>query len=97
MIRFLTLWNWTEQGIAKVEGTVERAEKFVQDADKSGVRVKEFLWLAGEYDGMILHEAADEATALATIAGLARRGNIRTRTLRAFDASEMRPLLAKLK
>jgi uncharacterized protein with GYD domain len=97
MVRFITLWNWTEQGVSKLADTVDRAESFAKTAEKAGVHVREFFWTVGEYDGMLLHEAADEITALAAIAKLAQLGNIRPRTLRAFDAKEMRQILAKTK
>ncbi len=97
MVRFVTLWNWTDQGIAKLADTVDRAEAFAKNADKSGIRVAQFFWLVGEHDGMIIHEAPDEITAIAAMAKLAKLGNVRTHTQRAFDAAEMRQILAKVK
>ena len=96
MVRFITLWNWTEKGLARIEDTIDRAEAFSAAAEKAGVRVKEFFWTVGEYDGFLIHEAPDEIAAIAAIAQVARLGNIRTRTLRALDTSEMRQVLAKL-
>src|SRR5882724_4590000 len=97
MVRFITLLNWTEQGVSKLADTVDRAESFAKSIEKSGARVKETFWTVGEYDGVIVHEAPDEMTAIAAMARLAKAGNVRTRTLRAFDAAEMRQLLAKVK
>src|SRR5689334_14268163 len=96
MVRFITLWNWTEKGMAKIEETIDRAEAFSVAAEKAGVRVKEFYWAVGEYDGFMITEAADELSAIAAIAQVSRLGNIRTRTLRALDAAEMRQVLGKL-
>jgi uncharacterized protein with GYD domain len=61
------------------------------------VRVTGAFWTVGEYDGFLLHEAPDEITAIAAIAKVAKLGNIKTRTMRAFDAGEMRQILAKVK
>jgi uncharacterized protein with GYD domain len=97
MVRFITLWNWTEQGVANIGDTVDRAEKFAKAAEKGGVRVTGQYWTVGEFDGFLVHEAADEATAIAAIARVAKLGNIKTRTMRAFDAGEMKQILAKLK
>ncbi len=97
MVRFITLWTWTEQGVAKITDTVDRAESFAKTAEKSGVRVTGYYWTVGEYDGFLLHEAPDEATAIAAIARVAKLGNIKTRTMRAFDAGEMRQIVAKVK
>jgi uncharacterized protein with GYD domain len=97
MVRFITLWNWTEQGVAKIADTVDRAESFAKTAEKAGVRVTGYYWTVGEYDGFLLHEAPDEVTAIAAIARVAKLGNIKTRTMRAFDAGEMRQIVAKVK
>lgn len=96
MVRFITLWNWTDKGVAKIDETIDRAEAFSAAAEKAGVRVKEFYWTVGEYDGFLIHEAPDEFSAIAAIAQLSRLGNIRTRTLRALDAADMRQVLGKL-
>jgi uncharacterized protein with GYD domain len=97
MVRYITFWNWTDQGISKLGETVDRAENFAKTAEKSGLKVKEFFWTVGKYDGFLIHESADEMTGIAAIAQLAKLGNIRTHTLRAFDSSEMRQILAKVK
>lgn len=96
MVRFITFWNWTEKGAAKLDETIDRAEAFAASAEKAGVRVKEYYWTVGEYDGFLIHEADDELSAIAAIAQVSRLGNIRTHTLRALDAAEMRQVLAKL-
>jgi uncharacterized protein with GYD domain len=51
----------------------------------------------GQYDGYLTYEAADEVTAIAAIAGVAKLGNIRTKTMRVFDAGEMRQIVGKVK
>ena len=57
----------------------------------------EWNWLVGEYDGLLIFEAPDEQSAVALMARLAKLGNVRTRTLRAFYAAEMKQILAKVK
>lgn len=96
MVRFITLWNWTEKGLARIDETIDRAESFAAAAEKAGMQVKEYYWTVGEYDGFLIHEAPDEITAIAAIAQVARLGNIRTRTLRALDTGDMRQVLGKL-
>ena len=95
MVTYVTLFHWTEQGISKVQDTIKRAEDFAASAEKAGARVKSFYWTVGQYDGIITVEAPDDATAVALIAKVARLGNIRTETLRAFDSAEMRGVLSK--
>jgi uncharacterized protein with GYD domain len=97
MVRYIALLNWTEQGAAKVSETVDRAERFAKAAEKAGVHIVNAYWTVGEYDGVLIIEAPDETAAVAAMARLAKTGNVRTRTLRAFDAQEMRQIVGRLK
>ena len=97
MVTYVTLFNWTEQGISKIQDTLKRAEDFTAVAEKAGARVKAQYWTVGQYDGIVVLEAADDATAVGLIAKVAKLGNIRTQTLRALDAAEMRGVLGKMK
>jgi uncharacterized protein with GYD domain len=97
MVRYLTLWKWTHQGISKIEETTQRAEDLARMAEGAGARVTQFFWTVGEYDGVFIVEAPDEMTAVAVVAKLAKLGNVRTQTLRAFDAAEMKQVTAKVK
>lgn len=97
MVTYLTLWNWTEQGVSKMNDSPKRAEDFAKVAEQAGARVRQFGWLVGKYDGFFILEAPDETTGVAVVAHLAKLGNIHTRTLRSFDAGEMRQILGKVK
>ena len=54
-----------------------------------GVKVSGMYWTLGAFDGMILVEAPDEATATAVLLQLGSLGSMRTQTVRAFDAAPM--------
>ena len=95
MVRYLSLFSFTEQGAKKITDTVERAEAFAKLAQKSGATVKAFYWLVGDFDGALVLEAPDEQTAIGLLAKLAGLGNVRTHTMRAFDKADMEPILAK--
>jgi uncharacterized protein with GYD domain len=97
MVTYVTLFHWTEQGISKIQETIKRAEDFAAGVEKAGARVKAQYWTVGEYDGLVILEATDEATAVGLIAKVAKLGNIRTQSLRAFDSAEMRGVLGKMK
>jgi uncharacterized protein with GYD domain len=97
MVTYVTLFHWTEQGLSKIQDTIKRAEDFGAAAEKAGARVKQQYWTVGEYDGMVILEAPDDATAVGLIAKVAKLGNIRTQTMRAFDSAEMRGVLGKAK
>jgi uncharacterized protein with GYD domain len=97
MVTYVTLFHWTEQGLSKIQDTLKRAEDFSAAAEKAGARVKAQYWTVGEYDGIVILEAPDDATAVGLIAKVAKLGNVRTQTLRAFDSTEMRGVLGKAK
>ena len=96
MATFISLFGWTEQGIRKVKDTVDRAAKFRQSIQAAGGSVKNIYWTMGRYDGIIVFEAPDDATAAAVMMGGCAQGNVRTETLRAFDENEIGSVLGKI-
>jgi uncharacterized protein with GYD domain len=97
MATFVMLANFTEQGIRNVKDTVKRAEAFKEMAKGAGVTVKDLYWTLGAYDIIVTAEAKDETAVTALGLTLAKAGNVRTQTLRAFGASEMTEILGKVK
>ncbi len=97
MAIFVMLANFTEQGIRNVKDSVKRAEAFKETAKGAGVTVKELYWTLGAHDIVVTAEAKDEMAVTALGLTLAKAGNVRTQTLRAFGASEMTEILGKVK
>jgi len=75
---------------------VKRAEAFKQLAEKSGAKVHALFWTLGQHDVVTIAEADDDLAATALSLSVASLGNVRTQTLRAFDAAEMTKILAKM-
>jgi hypothetical protein len=50
MMTYVSLINWTEQGIKNFRDTAQRAEEFTKLVESSGGTVRELLWTVGEYD-----------------------------------------------
>ena len=96
MATFITTVQFTEQGIKAVRDTCDRAAALMAAAEKLGVKVTGLYWTLGAFDGVIILEAPDEATATAALLHLGALGNLRTQTARAFDAAEMRKILGLL-
>ena len=96
MATFITTLHFTEQGVKAVRDTCERAAAFKAAAKKLGVKVTGQYWTLGAFDGVIVLEAPDEATATAALLHLGTLGNMRTQTARAFDAAEMQKVLGLL-
>ncbi|HEY7159327.1 MAG TPA: GYD domain-containing protein [Gemmataceae bacterium] len=96
MATFITTLHFTEHGIKDVRDTCNRAAAFKTAAEKLGIKVTGQYWTLGVFDGVIVFEAPDEATATAAMLHLSSRDNLRTQTARAFDAAEMHKILGLL-
>src|SRR5262245_60009623 len=96
MATFITTLHFTEQGIKAVRDTCDRAAALMAGAEKLGVRVTGLYWTLGAFDGVIILEAPDAATATAALLHLGSLGNLRTQTARALDPAEMRKILGLL-
>ena len=96
MATFITTLHFTEQGIKAVRDTCNRAAAFKTASEKLGIKVTGEYWTLGAFDGVIVFEAPDEATATAAMLHLSSLDNLRTQTARAFDAAEMQKILGLL-
>jgi uncharacterized protein with GYD domain len=97
MAKYVLLLQYTDQGIRSVKNTTKRAAAFQGEiAGKFGVKVSEMLWTFGQYDLVVLAEAANDEAMAACSLSLATAGNVKIQTLRAFQAPEVDALLGKL-
>ena len=93
---YVSLVNFTEQGIAAIKDTVKRAEKARELAESMGGSIESIYWTVGPYDVVVTSEFADDETNTAWILKLGSQGNIRTTTMRAFNEGEMVGVLKKI-
>jgi uncharacterized protein with GYD domain len=93
MARFISLINWTDQGVKAASETVDRAEAAQKLAADMGGSI-EIYWTMGQYDIVAVSEFADDETAVKFLAKVGSLGNIRSATMRAFDANEVRAIMA---
>ena len=96
MATYISLWNFSDQGIRAVKDTTKRAGIMKEMAQKAGVTVKDIYWTLGAYDGVVLFEAQNEEAVAALGLALGALGNVRTQTVRAFSVDEMNGVLGKL-
>src|SRR5215204_1897079 len=96
MATYIVLANFTDQGVRNAKDTLKRAEAFKELAKKHGVTVKDIYWTQGQYDIVTITEAADEMAATALALSIGGQGNIRTETLRAFSAEDMKTIIGKM-
>ena len=96
MATFITTLKFTQQGLKGINDTTKRAAALKAAAKKLGAKVTNAYWTMGEYDGVLILEAPDDETATTVLLHLAALGNVHTTTVRAFTATEMDKIVAKL-
>ncbi|MBA7674395.1 hypothetical protein ES703_82609 [subsurface metagenome] len=96
MATYISLVNFTQQGIRDFKDSPDRAAKFKSMAEKVGVKIKEVYWTMGAHDAVLILGAPDDEAVTAATLGLGALGNVRTQTLRAFDSSEMKEIISKI-
>jgi uncharacterized protein with GYD domain len=96
MATYIVLANFTEQGIRHVADSPKRAEAVKALAQKAGVTMKEVYWTLGAHDLIVVFEAPDDESMTALGLSIGKLGNVRTQTLRAFSAAEMKGILSKV-
>jgi uncharacterized protein with GYD domain len=96
MATYLSLFNWTDQGIRTVKDSPKRLESTRKALKKMGGELKAFYMLQGQYDGALIFDipGEEELTKFLLTTGVA--GNVRTTTLRAFTEEEFTKHIAAL-
>lgn len=95
MPTYVSLMNWTDQGIKNFRDSVDRAEAAATAFAGAGMTFESIHWTTGQYDLIAVIDAPDEETYAAASLRLGAQGNLRATTLRAFTAEEMKGIIAK--
>ena len=95
MPTYVSLLNWTDQGIKNFRQSTERAKDFTKLVEANGGKVRELVWTVGKYDLVTIADYPDEESAVAALLQVSAAGNIRSNTMRAFSASEMEGIVAR--
>ncbi len=96
MATYISLTNFTDQGIRSVKETSKRADAVKEMAKKFGVTARQFYWTLGSYDVVAIFDAPDDTAMTALGLAIGSDGNVRTQTLRAFTQDEIGGILKKL-
>jgi uncharacterized protein with GYD domain len=96
MPTYISLINFTDQGIRTVTETVDRAAKFGELAQKHGASLERVYWTVGPHDIVAIIEATDDESATALLLETGSLGNIRSTTLRAYDRDQMSGIIQRL-
>jgi uncharacterized protein with GYD domain len=93
---YIALGRWTSQGLQKIQESPPRLDAGRKAFETTGVKLKEFYMVMGQYDMVIVAEAPDDATLARATLTLASKGNVQTETLRAFTEDEYRKIVSGL-
>lgn len=95
MPNYITLGNWTEQGIKNVKESPKRADAMVALANKLGAKTQVFYTM-GRYDIVVVTEAPNDDVAMQLLLELGKLGNVKTQTLKAWTTAEATKVIAKV-
>ena len=95
MPHYVTLLNWTEQGIRNVKESIKRADVARSMAEKLGGKLQ--VWYTmGDYDLVGLVEMPTDEAYNRFALWIGSQGNVRTKSLKAWTQDEAAKLIAQL-
>jgi uncharacterized protein with GYD domain len=96
MPSYLSLINWTDQGIRNVKDSANRLDMVKQGIKAAGGRLIFFYMTMGQHDLATLMEFPNDDAAAKFALELGMAGNVRTSTSRAFTEDEYRRIIGSL-
>ena len=96
MAKFISLINYTAEGVDKIKESPNRLDAFKQLCESMGVTVDGFFLTMGRYDIVIIVDAPDIKTAAKVILATGSAGAVSTETLPAFTEEEYRQVISEL-
>ena len=96
MPTYISLVNWTDQGIRNVKESPNRLRESEPQLQQFGVRLVAFYLTMGDHDIVTILEAPDDEAAARALLGLGMQGNVRTKTLKAFSRDEYERIIGSL-
>ncbi|MDP6707354.1 MAG: GYD domain-containing protein [Alphaproteobacteria bacterium] len=96
MALYITLMNFTEQGIKNIKESPARVDAAREMMAGIGAELKAFYLTMGSYDAVAVTEAPSDEVAAKIALTVGAGGNARTLTMRAFDEAAYREIIAGL-
>ena len=97
MAMYVSLIQFTDQGIRNIKKTIKRGDAAMAEAEKMGMKIVEEFWTMGTYDVVVVVDAPNDETMGAFMLKIGSLGNVKSHTMRAFRREEMEGILAKIK
>jgi uncharacterized protein with GYD domain len=96
MATYMSLLNWTDQGIRNVKDSPKRLDSTRKALKKLGGELNAYYMLQGQYDGVLIFNVPDDEALTKFLLTTGAAGNVRTTTLRAFSEEEFLKHMAAL-
>ena len=96
MPTYLSLVNWTEQGISSIKESPQRLDDFKKAIEAAGGKVKGFYLTMGRYDIVVIVELPTDEVAATLMLSAGSKGSIRTETMKAFPEDQYRSIITKV-
>lgn len=93
---YISLVNWTDQGIRNIRESPSRLDAARTLARTYGCEMTHFFMTIGAYDMVVLIEGPDDESVAKFSLALGSSGSIRTSTLKAFSEASYRNIIAGL-
>ena len=96
MATYIGLLKYTDQGIKDIKGGPARLAAARRAATKLGCKIVSFHLTFGPYDAVTVVDAKDDESMAAFTLATATQGNVGTLTMRAFNETEYKAIIARL-
>ena len=96
MPTYVTLINWTDQGIRTVKDSPKRLEAAKKELQKLGGEVKSFYMTQGAFDAILILDVPTDEALAKFLLKTGSAGNIRTTTLKAYPEADYRKIIEAL-
>ena len=94
MATYIVLLKYTDQGALNIKESPGRVAAAKGAVESAGGKWLGYYLTLGEYDGVAIAEAPNDEVYSTVILAIARQGNVRTTTLKAFNEEEMSRIIA---
>ena len=96
MPTYIMLANWTDQGIRHIKDSADRLDAARQLCGQHGAEITAFYMTMGGYDMVVIIDAPNDDEFAKLALSIAKGGNIRTSTLKAFDEGRYRAIIGSV-
>jgi len=93
MPTYIMLGQWTDHGIRHVKDSPARLNAARDLCRQHGAEIETFYMTMGPYDMVIVIEAPNDEAFAKLVISIAKGGNIRSTSLKAFDEEQYRKII----